>query len=234
MLRDRVSCLTATTGTGTVTLGASAPGYRTFDAAFTVNVTVSYVIVENNAWETGTGVYNKAGNTMTRVLEASSTGALLALGGAAIVSVAFLAKEHVPDWPVMVVARGGSLDFQNIGAAFTTIAFNVAASVDSHGGWNSATNVYTVPQAGTYQVVGKLRLADGNRSGLSYGLGMDTANVDTAGFQWGIGVGNRQGLLNIRQMYLVAGDQLRLFAYVDGGGGTAPVNGAELIATRVR
>lgn len=235
MLRDRVSCLTASTGTGTVTLGASATGYRTFNAAFSASAAVTYVIIEGDAWETGYGTYDKAANTMTRVLEASSTGALLNLAGSAVVSVAFLSREHVPDWPVLVVARSagdGANSFQNIGSAFTTVAFASAASVDSHGGWSSANNIYTIPQTGTYQMVAKARLTDGNIGGKSYGIGIDIANQDSAGFQWCVGNSLRQGGMNIRQMRLTAGDALRMFMYIDGGGNN--VNGAELVVTRVR
>lgn len=93
MLLDRVMVATATTGTGTVTLGAAVAGYRTFAAAGAVDgLTYDYTIIDGNAWEVGRGTYAAGANTMTRVLDSSSTGALLVLSGAATVFVAATSK----------------------------------------------------------------------------------------------------------------------------------------------
>lgn len=84
---DRAKMTTATTGTGTVTLGTAVSPLQTFAAALAVNAAVySYLIEDGSAWEVGRGVYTAAGTTLSRVLVASSTGALLNLSGAATVS----------------------------------------------------------------------------------------------------------------------------------------------------
>jgi hypothetical protein len=122
--------------------------------------------------------------------------------------------------PRLVAMRFGNTAFQNNGAGFITLQIN-ATVIDTANAFNTATWIYTVPETGVYEVNAKVRLADATPAGISYGLGIDTSNVDSAGFFWGVtnannlGTGNRQGLFNSRIMALNAGDPLRAFTYVD-------------------
>ena len=93
---NRARMTTATTGTGAITLGAATAGFQTFAAAGVVDGNqLRYVIEDGTAWEIGLGIYTAAGTTLTRGLSASSTGALIALSGSAVVFVGAAAADAV-------------------------------------------------------------------------------------------------------------------------------------------
>lgn len=91
--RARVS--TATTGTGTITLGSPVTGLQSFAAAGVLDYsTVRYVIEDGTAWEIGTGLYIASGTTLERgPIQSSIGGAEINLSGAAQVFLSVAAED---------------------------------------------------------------------------------------------------------------------------------------------
>ena len=98
-LVNRAKMTTATTGTGTITLGSAVDGFQTFTAAGVVNGdTVRYCIEDGTSnFELGSGVFTASGTTLTRVVsESSNSGNAINLSGDAIVFITAIAADLQP------------------------------------------------------------------------------------------------------------------------------------------
>ena len=92
---NRAKMLTATTGTGTITLGSADAGYQSFTASGVGDgEIVRYVIEDSNDWEIGSGTYTASGTTLSRtVSESSNAGSAITLTGQAKVFLTILAED---------------------------------------------------------------------------------------------------------------------------------------------
>ena len=94
---DRVQETTATTGTGTITLGGAVAGYQTFAVVGNGNTTF-YCIVNGSAWEVGIGTYSTTGPTLARTTvlsNSSGTTSPITLSGASNVFVTYPSEKSV-------------------------------------------------------------------------------------------------------------------------------------------
>lgn len=128
LLLNRAKVQTATTGTGTVTLGAAVSPFQTWAAAQAGTPSTrrySYLIEDGTAWEIGEGVYNEGANTLTRNLVASSTGALLNLSGSATVACVAKAQDSVQVIEKVSLSGVNTYTFSDIPQDFTSLQLEI-------------------------------------------------------------------------------------------------------------
>lgn len=93
---NRIKVSTASTGTGSIVLGAAENGFQTFNAGGIADgETVRFTIEDGYAWEISEGVYTHGSTSLSRTLTESSTGSLLNLSGNAVVFVTFTSSDIV-------------------------------------------------------------------------------------------------------------------------------------------
>ena len=109
-LANRARMTTATTGTGTLTLGAATPGFQSFaDAGIADGDQVRYVIEDGAAWEIGLGTYGASGTVLSRLPQASANaGAAISLSGSAIVFVTAVADDIAQPADVQLFTTPGT------------------------------------------------------------------------------------------------------------------------------
>lgn len=132
-LFNRAKMTTASTGSGTVTLGSASNGFQTFAAAGVSNGdVVQYVIEENSNFEIGVGTYSSTGTSLTRSpTESSNSNAAITLAGQATVSITAVADDlnrlqHGGSDKVTVSSTGASVT-GNLAVSGTVDGRNVAS-----------------------------------------------------------------------------------------------------------
>lgn len=139
-LVNRAYVSTATTGTGTITLGSPLAGQRSFaDAGVSDGDVVRYIIEDGNNWEIGTGTYTASGTTLSRtVSESSNSDAAINLSGNAVVYIsaveADFREERVGDISSSTLDLSTGTVFSDAPSANVTYVFsNPPASGTAYG-----------------------------------------------------------------------------------------------------
>ena len=199
-LVNRAKMTTATTGTGTITLGSAVDGYQTFTNAGVVNSdVVRYVIEDGDAWEIGLGTYS-AGTLTRGSIESSNADAALNLTGNAVVFVSAAAADlqelvDFADNFVLPTADGSTGQVLTTNGAgtltFSTITGYTDADVDTHLNtgtassgevlsWTGSDYDWIAVSGGATDIDG---LSDGYYDGSSVGLGSGALASDDGGNQ---------------------------------------------------
>lgn len=109
----------------------------------------------------------------------------------------------------------GTATVQTLGAAFTTLNLPVENS-DAGGNFDPTTSLYTVPSAGLYLIIAKVRVLDSDGPGRGLGIGVHTTATDGPWFVWQAITSPAGGRVTLDYQRLAkfnAGDALRLYAY---------------------
>lgn len=142
------------------------------------------------------------------------------------------------NYPVLLASLasdnpGVGVAYSYQGGAFRTLP--VKFTTDEAGTWDNATSVYTIPETGTYSVIGSLKLVD-NTPALSYGIDIGVNLGDGPSFAWGNTSSNpnisnnRNSRQVVKTVKFNKGDKISLFMYADNG---CDVNAAFLSIKRL-
>jgi hypothetical protein len=169
----------ASSGTGTVTLGAAVTGYQTFAASGVANGDlVSYVIEDGTNWEIGNGTYTSSGTTLARttIIASSNSGSAITATNNGTVFIAFLASDLLLNSNVNAFTAQ-----QNFTEATLTDGASIAWNMNTQqvakvtlGGNRTLANPTNLVAGGTY-VLRVIQDGTGSRT-LGYGSAYKWAN----------------------------------------------------------
>lgn len=152
---DRVQETTATTGTGTITLGGAVAGYQSFAVVGNGNTTF-YCIVNSTAWEVGIGTYTSSGTTLDRTTVLSNSNgntSPITLSGVSNVFVTYPASKSINYDANGVATIGTTLSYSDTGIvgsfASTVAGYNQVIIQNKSSATNASSNLNVSNDAST-------------------------------------------------------------------------------------
>ncbi|MBF9042941.1 hypothetical protein HKCCE4037_06365 [Rhodobacterales bacterium HKCCE4037] len=146
-LFNMAAMTTATTGTGTMTLGSAVAGFQSFAAAGAVDSDqLRYRIKDGDNWEVGVGTYTASGTLLSRSpSESNNGGSAISLSGSAEVYAVALAEDIAGGSSTVPLTSGSSQVFSGIpsgvnwlkllfSSASATSTFDLRAQLGTSGG----------------------------------------------------------------------------------------------------
>ena len=153
---DRIKQATATTGTGSITLGSAETGYQTFSAAGMADTEETrYLIEDGDAWEIGKGTLSSSGTVLSRTLTSSSTGSLLSLSGSAVVMCTPSSEDIVmwqTNWPKTStsVAIGEEAALNGTNPDYSVFVGYQSGKTQTYGDYNTFVGAHAGENFGSY------------------------------------------------------------------------------------
>lgn len=178
-LFDRVKMsVSGTPGTGTITLGSAATGYRSFSGAgVSDGDKVSYLIEDGTSWEFGVGTYTSSGTTLSRdTVSASSAGGTTKISAtsSSAVYITALAADLVQYDSVGAVNISGGLREKKNAPSISSGTLTLDCSTGNIFAVSLNANITTltfsnVPSSGTAYALTLSFTADGTARTVTWG-----------------------------------------------------------------
>ena len=152
VLKNRAYVVTATTGTGTITLGNPVAGYQSFaDAGVANGNSVRYTIEDGTNWEIGAGTYTASGTTLSRgPIDSSSSGSAINLSGNAKVFINATAEDILQPSNNLSDLANASTSRTNLGVAIGSDVQAYDADLTALGGLAKADGNIIVGNGSTW------------------------------------------------------------------------------------